>query len=46
MKVRKEVQEYPNKSLKYAVMDKSYNKSKAIGGFLVHFYTFTVLKMG
>ena len=33
MKVRKEIQEYPNKSLEYAVMDKSYNKSKAIGRF-------------
>jgi len=33
MKVRKEFQEYPNKSLEYAVMDKSYNKSKAIGRF-------------
>jgi len=33
MKVWKEIQEYPNKSLEYAVMDKSYNKSKSIGGF-------------
>ena len=33
MKVRKEIQEYPNKSLECALMDKSYNKSKAIGGF-------------
>ena len=33
MKIRNEIKEYPNKSLEYAVMDKSYNKSKAIGVF-------------
>ena len=33
MKIRNEIKEYPNKSLEYAVMDKSYNKSKAIGRF-------------
>jgi hypothetical protein len=30
MKVRKEVQEYPNKPLEDAFMDKLYDKSKAI----------------
>jgi hypothetical protein len=33
MKIRKEVQEYPNKPLEDAFMDKLYNKSKAIGRF-------------
>jgi hypothetical protein len=28
-----EIQDRTNKSLEYAVMDKSYNKSEAIGGF-------------
>jgi hypothetical protein len=33
MKIRKKVQEYPNKPLKDAFMNKFYNKSEAIGGF-------------
>jgi hypothetical protein len=33
MKVRKEVQEYPNKPLEEALMDKLYDTDKVIGGF-------------
>ena len=33
MKVRDEIQEYPNKPLEDALMDKLYDKSEAIGGF-------------
>jgi len=33
MKVRNEIQEYPNKPLEEALMDKLYDKSEAIGGF-------------
>ena len=33
MKVRDEIQEYPNKPLEEAFMDKLYNNSEVIGGF-------------
>ena len=33
MKVRNEIQEYPNKPLEDAFMDKLYDKSKAIDEF-------------